>query len=90
LSVELFRANRGLLHKFARRYARIDTAVGIDDLMQAGYMGLVEAERTFDASKGKSWAGWAAFYIRRRCGRPWGSIRRGSALTFTLYRWTRR
>ena len=28
-------------------------------------MGLVEAERTYDASKGKSWVGWAAYYIRR-------------------------
>lgn len=28
-------------------------------------MGLVEAERTYDASKGKSWAGWAVYYIRR-------------------------
>ena len=65
MSIELFRANKGLLHKFARRYSRIDTAVDTDDLIQAGYMGLVEAERTFDASKGKSWAGWAAYYIRR-------------------------
>lgn len=28
-------------------------------------MGLVEAERTYDATKGKSWAGWAMWYIRR-------------------------
>lgn len=28
-------------------------------------MGLVEAERTYDAGKGKSWAGWAIWYIRR-------------------------
>ena len=65
MSVELFRANRGLLHKFARRYARIDTAVDTDDLIQAGYIGLVEAERTYDPTKGKTWAGWAAWYIRR-------------------------
>lgn len=65
MSVELFRANRGLLHKLARRYARIDTAVDTDDLIQAGYMGLVEAERTYDPTKGKTWAGWAAWYIRR-------------------------
>lgn len=65
MSIELFRANKGLLHKFARRYSRIDTAVDSDDLIQAGYMGLVEAERTFEASRGKSWAGWAAYYIRR-------------------------
>ena len=43
---------------------RIDTAVDVDDLIQAGYMGLVEAERTYDASKGKSWAGWAAWHVK--------------------------
>ena len=64
MSVELFRANRGLLHKFARRYSGIDTAVDTDDLVQAGYMGLVEAERTYDASRGKGWVSWAAWYVK--------------------------
>ena len=64
MSVELFRANRGLLHKFARRYSQIDTAVDTDDLIQAGYMGLVEAERTFDPNQGKGWVGWAAWYVK--------------------------
>lgn len=35
-----------------------------DDLFQAGCMGLIEAERTFDSSKG-TWSTWASFYIRK-------------------------
>jgi RNA polymerase primary sigma factor len=64
LSFELFRANKGLLYKFARMYSGIDQAVDTEDLIQAGYMGLMEAERTYDESKSK-WSTWAAYYIRK-------------------------
>lgn len=65
MSQELLADNRGLVYKLARRYAYIDTAVDMDDLTQAGFIGLIEAEQTYDPTKGKSWAGWAAYYIRR-------------------------
>lgn len=64
MSFELFRANKGLLYKFARMYSGIDPAVDIEDLIQAGYMGLMDAEKTYDESKSK-WSTWAAFYIRK-------------------------
>lgn len=62
--MELLKDNRGLVYRFAQRYMNIDTVVDLDDLMQAGYMGLIEAERTYDESKGK-WSTWAAYYIRK-------------------------
>lgn len=62
--MELLKDNRGLVYRFAQRYMNIDTVVDLDDLMQAGYMGLIEAERTYDESKSK-WSTWAAYYIRK-------------------------
>lgn len=35
-----------------------------DDLYQAGCIGLLEAQRTFDSSKG-TWGSWASVYIRK-------------------------
>ncbi len=62
--MELYTNNRGLLYKLARRYAHVDNAVDTDDLVQAGYLGLVEAARTYDASKG-AWTTWAWNYVRK-------------------------
>lgn len=62
----LYAENKGLLHKIARRYAgacAFDRAVDVDDLAQAGFFGLVKAQKTFDTGAGKSWAAWAAWYI---------------------------
>ena len=77
---KLYCDNRGLLWHWARRYAglcenRADTDV--DDLVQAGFIGLVEAKKTHDPQQG-SWGVWASFYIRNRMldalgirGRKW-------------------
>ena len=62
--MELYKANKGLLYKLARRYAAIDTAVDTDDLVQAGYLGLMEAEKTFDPCGGMSWVGWAMLSVK--------------------------
>ena len=62
--MELYTTNKGLLFKLARRYIHVDPAVDTDDLVQAGYTGLVEAERTYDASKGKGWVSWATWYVK--------------------------
>lgn len=63
---ELYRQNVRLIRKMANRYRSAcerDNAVDIDDLLQAGFIGLVCADKTYDATAGKSWAGWAAWYI---------------------------
>lgn len=59
--------NRGLIHFWANRYrAKLEgrAVVDIDDLLQAGALGLMEAEGTYQPDKGK-WSTWASFYIRK-------------------------
>ena len=63
---ELYRQNVRLIRKIANRFRRAcerDNAVDVDDLMQAGFIGLVRADKTYDATAGKSWVSWAAWYI---------------------------
>lgn len=61
-----FLDNRGLVYFWAKRYrAKLEgrAVVDLDDLLQAGALGLVEAEKTYQPEKG-AWATWASFYIR--------------------------
>lgn len=64
---EICEQNRGLLVMMARRYERVcalDRAVSMDDLMQAGALGLMRAAQTFDPGAGKGWPGWACWHIQ--------------------------
>ncbi len=64
---EVYEQNRGLLVMMARRYERIcalDRAVSMEDLMQAGALGLMKAADSFDPGAGKSWSGWACWHIQ--------------------------
>lgn len=64
----LLSENKGLLSWAARRYAgaaRRDSAISYEDLLQAAFLGLVDASRTYDASKGETWPTWALWYIRK-------------------------
>lgn len=64
----LYEQNRGLLVAMARRYAgacAMDRAVSEEDLVQAGFLALVRAAQSYDPAGGRSWAGWAAWHIRR-------------------------
>lgn len=59
--------SRGLVLYWAKRYAPLlqsRAAVDLEDLTQAGFLGLLEAAQTFDSSKG-AWSTWASLYIRR-------------------------
>ena len=65
---ELYAQNKGLLIRLARQYAQaceMDRAVSEEDLVQTGFLALVRAEETFDRAGGRSWAGWAAWHIRK-------------------------
>ena len=64
---EVCEQNRGLVYTIARRYlgaCEHDPAIDIDDLMQTGYIGLMQAASTHDDTRG-SFAHWAAYYIRQ-------------------------
>ena len=55
--------NAGLVHYFAKRY-RKQSASDYEDVVQAGFIGLMNAAATFDHKAG-AWSNWAGFYIRR-------------------------
>ena len=64
---ELWDKNKGIVIKLMNQYKRaclMDNAVSPDDLVQAGFLGLVKAEQTFDPTAGKGWYGWAKWHIQ--------------------------
>lgn len=63
---ELLKENRGMLWRIANTYAGIcrqKADVDLDDLVQAGFFGLVIAQKTYEASRG-TWYAWACKYVR--------------------------
>lgn len=63
----LYEANLPLIRKIAVRYARIDYAVGLDDLMQEGYLATLEAAQAY-ADTDKSWTQTLVWALKRRYG----------------------
>lgn len=62
---ELVTAHAELVKRIAHHLAaRLPAGVEIDDLVQAGMIGLLEASRNFDASKGASFETYAGIRIR--------------------------
>lgn len=59
----IIKKNQGLVHKLARRYSCASS--DYDDLLQAGNIGLIEAERRFDPTKGASFCTFAYFWVRK-------------------------
>lgn len=67
--------------------ARLPDNVQLDDLIQAGMMGLLEAYKNFDADKGASFETYASIRIR---GSMLDEIRRGDWVPRSVYRNSRR
>ena len=60
----------GLVHTVARRFAQ--TGMPYDDIVQAGRLGLVEAARKFDPSRGKQFSTYAVPWVRSEIQRARG------------------
>ena len=63
------RDNVRLLWYLARKYApacALDRAVDVDDLVQAGFFGLIRAKETFDESRGKTVGGLGSVACQAR------------------------
>ena len=63
---DLYARNRGLLYRLAQRYrgaCERDRAVDLDDLIQAGYLGLVDAMHAWEPERG-AWSTIAVYYIK--------------------------
>ncbi|MBY6186863.1 RNA polymerase sigma factor FliA [Marinobacter hydrocarbonoclasticus] len=67
--------------------ARLPASVQLDDLLQAGMVGLLEASRNFDGSKGASFETFAGIRIR---GAMLDEIRRGDWTPRSVHRNSRR
>ncbi|WP_234920024.1 sigma-70 family RNA polymerase sigma factor, partial [Aeromonas veronii] len=63
--------------------ARLPSSVLLDDLIQAGMIGLLEASRNFDGSKGASFETYAGIRIR---GAMLDEIRRGDWVPRSVHR----
>lgn len=61
---ELYDRNRGLLYQLAKRYVGVDIAVTLDDLVQAGFLGLVAAVDAWDPERG-AWSTIAHLHVRK-------------------------
>lgn len=82
---KLYFDNRGLIGMWIGRYSPLwknDPVCDADDLMQAGFLGLVAAAQTFDSGKA-SWTTWASYYIRNAILDALG-MRRKHARTVSL------
>lgn len=66
---------------------RLPASVQVDDLIQAGVIGLLEAARNYDASKGASFETYAGIRIR---GSMIDEVRRGDWAPRSVHRNTRR
>lgn len=62
--------NRGLVLKLALKYYHyLGNDLEMDDLEQAGYMGLLRAAQSFDISMGTSFTTYAVYWIRQSMSR---------------------
>ena len=78
----------GLVKRIAHHMmARLPASVQVDDLIQAGMIGLLEAARNFDNSKGASFETFAGIRIR---GAMLDEIRRGDWAPRSVHRNHRR
>ncbi len=64
----LYEANLPLIRRIAAKHAHIDCAVGLDDLMQEGYLATLEAAEAYGDDRW-SWAQTLAWALKRRYAR---------------------
>ncbi|MDP0562762.1 MAG: RNA polymerase sigma factor FliA [Candidatus Endonucleobacter sp. (ex Gigantidas childressi)] len=85
---ELIEAHRPLVRRIANHLgARMPASVQTDDLVQSGMIGLLEAAKKYDATKGASFETFASIRIR---GAMLDEIRKGDWGPRSVYRNSRR
>ncbi len=85
---ELIRSHAPLVKKIAHHLiARLPASVQVDDLIQAGMIGLLEASRKYEAAKGASFETYAGIRIR---GAMMDEVRRGDWVPRSVHRNSRK
>jgi len=86
-SAEVVERHTELVRRIAHHLAaRLPSSVEVDDLVQAGMIGLIEASRNFDSEQGASFETYASIRIR---GSMIDEIRRGDWTPRSVHRKTR-
>jgi len=84
----LIRKHAALVKRIAHHLmARLPASVQVDDLIQAGMMGLLEASKKYDASKGAAFETYAGIRIR---GAMMDEVRKGDWVPRSVHRNARR
>lgn len=87
-SAQLVERHAPLVKRIAHHLmARLPSSVQVDDLIQSGLIGLLEASRNYDASKGASFETYAGIRIR---GAMIDEVRRGDWVPRSVHRNSRR
>jgi len=85
---DLIRNHAPLVKRIAHHLvARLPSSVQVDDLIQAGMIGLLEASRKYDASKGASFETYAGIRIR---GSMMDEVRKGDWVPRSVHRNSRK
>mgnify|MGYP001117759565 CR=1 FL=1 len=83
-AAEVVARNTDLVARIAHHLAaRLPASVDVNDLVQAGMIGLIEASRSYDASQGASFETYASIRIR---GAMLDEIRRGDWVPRSVHR----
>lgn len=63
---KLIKANSGLVHNFANRYSSyLGSGLTKEDLVQAGYIGLIKAVKRYDSKRDNKFSTYAYWWIRK-------------------------
>jgi len=65
----LVRSNEKLVISMARKIKSSNNEVELDDLIQEGFIGMMDAVRKFDSDRGANFATFASYSIRNRIGK---------------------
>ncbi|MFA6918310.1 MAG: sigma-70 family RNA polymerase sigma factor [Candidatus Gracilibacteria bacterium] len=87
---DLVRASLPLVVFIAKRYSEVNPLFGFEDIVQEGNLGLIEASKRFDPSKGFKFSTYAIWWIKyaitRSMNNNWKNIRKPVHLTEKVYR----
>lgn len=88
--LELYQQHKRLVQYVANRYkeaVKHTPAVDMEDLLQAGYIGLYNAAASYDSAKG-SWTNWAVYHIRNEMQKALGRSKKEPPLSLDALMYT--
>lgn len=81
---ELIRSTRSLVLYLARKYRGM--GIALDDLLQAGYVGVLQGAERFDSTRGYKFSTYVQYWIRKSISRMVARYARGILIPWSLNR----